>query len=53
MVATLKEFDWSYELAMYAGTGACALIAFAAVGGVVLGVRYLLRGDRNRRSDTP
>lgn len=53
MMAALREFDWSYELAMYAGTGAFALIAFAAVCVVVLGVRYLLRSDRNRRSDTP
>ncbi len=53
MIAILKEFDWSYELAMYAGTGTFALIALAAIGGVVLGVRYLLRSGRDRRSDTP
>jgi hypothetical protein len=53
MTAALREFDWSYELAMYAGTGAGALIVFAVVGGLILGVRYLFRGDRNHRSSGP
>jgi hypothetical protein len=53
MIATLREFDWNYELAMYAGTGACALTVIAVVGGLILGVRYLFSSDRNRRSSAP
>lgn len=53
MTAALREFDWSYELAMYAGTGAFVLIAIAVAGGLILGVRYLYRSGRHRRSSKP
>jgi hypothetical protein len=47
----MREFDWSYELGMYAGTAAGLLVCFFTVGGFVVLVNLLWRGHRHRRSD--
>lgn len=50
MTQTVREFDWSRELAMYAGTLICTLLVFAVAGGLIIGARYLLGSGRHRRS---
>ncbi len=50
MTSTMREFDWSYEIGMYAGTAAGML---ALVLGLILLVRALLRKIALRRSDQP
>jgi len=50
MTLPMREFDWGYELAMYAGTGAGLLVIFVVTGGLVLFIRYLVRSGRPWRS---
>ncbi|MBI3434517.1 MAG: hypothetical protein HY056_05495 [Proteobacteria bacterium] len=45
----MREFDWSYELAMYAGTAACLVFVALLVGGTFAVVGFLLRRNRRRR----
>jgi hypothetical protein len=47
------DFDLGHQLAMYGATGACLLIVFGVVGGVVFLVKSLLRGGRYHRSSKP
>ena len=47
-MSAMREFDWSYELAMYAGTVGGILATALAVGGLVLLVRPLFKGRRHR-----
>jgi len=42
----MREFDWSYELAIYAGTAASLFVMLAVTGCVILLARYLLRRSR-------
>ena len=46
MTFAMREFDWSYELGMYAGTAAGLLVIVAATGGLCVLVGYLMRGSR-------
>jgi hypothetical protein len=46
MMLPMREFDWGYELAMYAGTATGVLIIFVVTGGLLLLVRYLLKSSR-------
>lgn len=50
MLLAIRELDWSSTLPMYVGTLVSALIVFGVVGGLILGVRYLFRSGRHRRS---
>ena len=49
----MRGFDLADQLAMYAATAGCLLLALAVVGGGVLLVRLLLRGGRHHRSSKP
>jgi hypothetical protein len=49
----MREFDWSYEIGMYAGTAAGVLVLVLVVGGLVLLVRMLLRKISPSRSERP
>ena len=53
MTLPMREFDWSYELGMYAGTAAGVLGLILFVGGLILRVRALLGKTSSRRSDQP
>lgn len=53
MMSPMREFDWSYELGMYAGTAAGVFALVLVVGGLILLVRFLLRGSRRRRLERP
>jgi hypothetical protein len=53
MTSTMREFDWSYEIGMYAGTAAGLLVMVLIVGGLILLVRVLLGKTSSRRSDQP
>jgi hypothetical protein len=53
MTAPMREFDWSYEIGMYAGTAAGVLALVLVVGGLILLVRALLGRISPRRSDQP
>jgi hypothetical protein len=53
MTAPMREFDWSYEIGMYAGTAAGMLALALVVGGLILLVRALLKGSSSHRSDQP
>lgn len=46
-MSAMREFDWSYELGMYAGTATGILIIAVVVGGLVLLVQSLFRGRRH------
>lgn len=46
MLLPMREFDWSYELGMYAGTAAGLLVISVVTGSVVLLIRYLVRSSR-------
>ena len=50
MTAPMREFDWSYEIGMYAGTAAGMLALALIVGGLFLLVRALLGKSPSRRS---
>jgi hypothetical protein len=51
MMSVMREFDWSYELGMYAGTAAGLVVVFAAGGGLVWLAELLLRGGWRHRSN--
>ena len=53
MTAPMREFDWSYEIGMHAGTAAGMLALALVVGGLILLVRALLMGSSSHRSDQP
>ena len=53
MTAPMREFDWSYEIGMYAGTAAGMLALALVVGCLILLVRALLKGSSSHRSDQP
>ncbi len=53
MTSTMREFDWSYEIGMYAGTAAGMLALTLIVGGLFLLIRALLGKTSSRRSDQP
>ncbi len=53
MMSAMREFDWSYEIGMYAGTAAGVLGLVLVVGALVLIVRFLLQGGLHRRRDRP
>lgn len=53
MTAPMREFDWSYEIGIYAGTAAGVLALALVVGGLILLARALLRKIAPRRSDQP
>lgn len=53
MTLPMREFDWSYEFGMYAGTAAGVLGLVIVVGALILVVRYLLKGGLRRRPDRP
>jgi hypothetical protein len=53
MTYAMREFDWSLQLGMYAGTAAGMLALALIVGGLILLVRALLRKISPRRSDQP
>jgi hypothetical protein len=53
MTLPMREFDWSYELGMYAGTAAGMLGLILVVGGLVLLVKMLLRRILPHRSGRP
>jgi len=38
-MSAMREFDWSYELGMYAGTAIGILVVALVVGGLLLLVR--------------
>ena len=43
MMSAMREFDWSYELAMYAGTATGMLVIALVVGALVFLVMSLFR----------
>ncbi len=51
MTAPMREFDWSYELGMYAGTAAGVLGLILVVGGLILLGRGLLRRITHHRPE--
>ena len=51
MMSAMREFDWSYEFGMYAGTAAAALVAILVASGLFLLARQLFKGVRRRRSE--
>lgn len=51
MMAAMREFDWSYELGMYAGTATAVLAVGLVAGGLVVLIRYVLRGSGHDGSD--
>jgi hypothetical protein len=53
MMSAFREFDWSYEIGMYAGTMAGVLTLALVVGGLILLVRALLGKTSSRRSERP
>ena len=53
MNAPMREFEWSYETGMYAGTAAGMLALALVVGGLILLVRALLGKTSSRRPDQP
>jgi hypothetical protein len=53
MTVAVREFDWSYELGMYAGVTVAILLVLLAVGGLAAFAAFLVRGGRRRRSDMP
>ena len=46
-MSAMREFDWSYELAMYAGTASGILAIALVVGPLVLLVRSLFKVRRH------
>lgn len=46
-MSATREFDWSYEVAMYAGTATGILVVVLVVGGLVLLVGSLVKGPRH------
>jgi hypothetical protein len=48
MMSVIREFDWNYELAMYAGTAGGILAIALVVGGLVLLVTPLFKRWRHR-----
>ena len=53
MTAAFREFDWSYEIGMYAGTLVGVLALVLVVGGFILLIRALLGKIASRRSERP
>lgn len=53
MASTMREFDWSYEIGMYAGTAAGLLALVLVVGGLILLVNALLKRISPGRSERP
>ena len=53
MMSAMRDFDWSYEIGMYAGTAAGVFALVLVVGGLILLVRFLSRGSRHRRPERP
>lgn len=51
MTSAMREFDWGYELGMYAGTAVGVLVVVFVACGLVLLVRHLAKSSRHRRSE--
>lgn len=53
MMSAMREFEWSYEIGMYAGT-AVGMLGLILVGSaVVLLVKILFKASSSRRSERP
>jgi hypothetical protein len=53
MTWPMRDFDLPSQLAMYAATAGCLLLAFGVIGGVVLLVKSLFRRGRYHQSSRP
>lgn len=53
MMSAMREFEWSYEIGMYAGTAAGVLGLVLVGGALVLLVKILLKANSSRRSERP
>lgn len=49
-MSAMREFDWSYELAMYAGTLAGVLVMVLVIGGLPLLMRSLFKNWRHGKT---
>lgn len=52
-MAAVREFDWSYEASMYAGTAAGIFAVALLAAGLFVVVASLLNGARRRQSERP
>jgi hypothetical protein len=53
MTWPMRDFDLASQLAMYAATAGCLLVAVGVVAGVAFFVKVLLRGGRHHRPNRP
>lgn len=51
MMAAMREFDWSYEFGMYAGTAAGVFAVVLVATGLFLAAAHLFKGARRRRAE--